>query len=168
MKVVLYANERNDPASKGLQNVIETCIPSNCLEVFRNSRDFSQRIYKIPREIDVAVLFAQNHDQLSELISLKDFLMDVRIILILPDREHLTVIKGHTLSPSFTSYMDSNTTDVAAVLNKMFSSLTVKKTEAQRRYRTFYEPINPDELVKSQKLDDFVKSSQARRANPEE
>ena len=133
MNVVLYANERNAPAGKGLQNVIETCIPSNCLEVFRNSRDFSQRIYQIPRKIDVAVLFAQNHDQLSELISLKAFLIDVRIILILPDREHLTVIKGHTLSPSYTSYADSNATDVAAVLNKMISSLNARKNEARRR-----------------------------------
>ena len=132
MNVVLYANERNELASKCLQNVVETCIPPNCLEVFRNSRDFSQRIYQIPRKIDVAVLFAQNHDQLSELISLKDFLMDVRIILILPDREHLTVIKGHTLSPSFTSYMDSNTTDVAVVLNKMVSNLKAKKNEGAR------------------------------------
>jgi len=128
MKVVLYANERNDPASKGLQNVIETCIPSNCLEVFRNSRDFLLRVYQISRKIDVAVLFAHNHDQLSKLISLKDFLMGVRIILILPDREHLTVIKGHVLSPSYTSYIDSNTTDVAAVLNKMISSRNAKIT----------------------------------------
>ena len=73
MKVVLYANERNEPASKRLQNVIETCLPSNCLEVFGNSRDFAQRIYQIPRKIDVAVLFAQNHDQLSELIIFKGF-----------------------------------------------------------------------------------------------
>lgn len=128
MKVVLYANERNDPASKGLQNVIETCIPSNCLEVFRNSRDFLLRVYQIPRKIDVAVLFAHNHDQLSKLISLKDYLMGVRIILILPDREHLTVIKGHVLSPRYTSYIDSNTTDVAAVLNKMISSRNAKIT----------------------------------------
>ncbi|MBI5589791.1 MAG: hypothetical protein HY881_04860 [Deltaproteobacteria bacterium] len=125
MKVVLYANERSEPASKNLQRVIEACIPSNCLEVFGNSHDFSQRIYQIPRKIDVAVLFAQNHNQLSKLISLKDFLMDVRIILILPDREHLTVIKGHTLSPSYTSYVDSNITDVATVLMKMISRLSV-------------------------------------------
>jgi hypothetical protein len=121
MKVVLYANERNEPASKRLQNVMEACIPSNCLEIFGNSHDFAERIYHIPRKIDVAVLFAQNHDQLSELISLKDFLIDIRIILILPDREHQTVIKGHTLSPSYTSYTDSNITDVAAVLNKIIA-----------------------------------------------
>jgi hypothetical protein len=121
MNVVLYANERNEPVSKCLQNVMEECIPSICMEVFGNRHDFAERIYQIPRNIDVAVLFAQNHDQLSELISFKDFLIDVRIILILPDREHQTVIKGHTLSPSFTSYTDSNIKDVAAVLNKMIS-----------------------------------------------
>jgi hypothetical protein len=131
MKVVLYANEKNAPASKRLQNVIETCVPSISLEVFGSSHEFVQRIYQIPRKIDVAVLFAQNHNQLSELISLKDFLIDVRIILILPDREHLTVIKGHSLFPNYTSYIDSNATDVASVLNKMTSSLKTKKNEGE-------------------------------------
>jgi hypothetical protein len=135
MKVVLYANERNEPASKRLQNVIETCIPSNCLEVFGSSHDFAQRIYQIPRKIDVAVLFVQNHDQLFEIISLKDFLIDVRIILILPDREHLTVKRGHALFPKYTSYIDSNATDVASVLNKMMVSLNANRLECCHRDR---------------------------------
>ncbi len=129
MKVILYANESNALASKHLQNVVETCIPSNCLEVFGSSRDFAQRLYQIPRKIDVAVLFAQNNDQLFELITLKDFLMDISIILILPDREHVTVKRGHTLFPKFTSYIDSNATDVASVLNKMSSSLNANKND---------------------------------------
>jgi len=129
MKIVLYVNERNEPASKSLQRIIEKCIPANCLEVFGSSREFAQRIYQIPRKIDVAVLFAQNHDQLFELISLKDFLMDVRIILILPDREHLTVKRGHTLFPKYTSYIDSNAADVASVLKKMISSLNANKNQ---------------------------------------
>ena len=86
MKVVLYANGGNAPASRNLKRIIETCVPSNSLEVYGSRHDFAQRIYHIPRNIDIAVLFAQNQDQLSELISLKDFLVDVRIILILPDR----------------------------------------------------------------------------------
>ena len=57
MKIVLYANERNEPASKGLQNVIETCIPTNCLEVFRSSRDFFTKDISDSEKIDVAVLF---------------------------------------------------------------------------------------------------------------
>ena len=133
MKVVLYVNDKNALASNCLQNIIQTCIPSDCLEVFGNSRDFAQRLYQIPRKIDVAVLYAQNNDQLFELITLKDFLMDIRIILILPDREHLTVKRGHTLFPKYTSYIDSCTTDVASVLNKMISSLNANKNAGGRR-----------------------------------
>jgi len=119
MKIVLYANEQHEQSSKCLQDVIETCIPSNCLEVYGNSHDFAKRIYQIPRNIDVVVLLAQNHEQLSELISLKDFLIDIRIILILPDREHQTVIKGYALCPGYTSCKDSNMADIANVLKKM-------------------------------------------------
>jgi hypothetical protein len=65
MKVFRYADENNEPASKRLQNVIETCVPSSCLEGLGNSHDFVQRIYQILRKIGVALLFAQNHNQLS-------------------------------------------------------------------------------------------------------
>lgn len=123
MKVVLYVNDKKTLASDSLQKIIQSCIPSDCLEVFGSSRNFAQRLYQIPRNIDVAVLYAQNNDQLFELITLKEFLIDIRIILILPDREHLTVKRGHTLFPKYTSYIDSCVTDVASVLNKMISSL---------------------------------------------
>ena len=126
MKIVLYANEENEPASLSIQTVIKSCMDSSCLEVFRNSLDFSHRICRIPRRIDVAVLFALNQDQLSELVLLKDFLTDVRIILVLPDREHQTVIKGHALTPNYTSYIDSNASDVAAVLKKMIASRNLR------------------------------------------
>jgi hypothetical protein len=131
MKVVLYANEENEPASLSIQSVIDSFTDSTRLEVFRNSRDFSLRICRIPRKIDVAVLFALNHDQLSELVLLKDFLMDVRIILVLPDRDHQTVIKGHALTPNYTSYIDSNASDVAAVLNKMIASRNPRDEQKQ-------------------------------------
>jgi hypothetical protein len=42
------------------------------------------------------------------------------------------------------------------------------KDAAQRSMRTFYEAVTVDALVKSRISDDFVKCSQARRANPEE
>jgi hypothetical protein len=127
MKVVLYVNDKNALTINCLQKIIRTCIPSDCLEVFGSSRDFALRLYQIPRNIDVAVLYALNNDQLFELITLKDFLMDIRIILILPDREYLTVKRGHTLFPKFTSYIDSCATDVVSVLNKMCSSQITNK-----------------------------------------
>jgi ADP-heptose:LPS heptosyltransferase len=52
----------------------------------------------------VAVLVAQSNDQLLELVSLKDYLEDIRIILILPnmEREYFTDCKGcNTLIPAY-------------------------------------------------------------------
>lgn len=123
MKVVYYANEGKIQAAKDFRKAVEACIPSECLEVFGNGRAFAERICRIPRNIDVAVLLAQDNDQLSNLLVLKDFLADMRMILILPDRTHKTVMKGHLLSPNYTGYIDSSALDIAAVLNKMISKL---------------------------------------------
>jgi len=74
-----------------------------------------------------AVLLAARSEDLSDLLSIRDLLRDVRIILILPDREANTIAQGHTLRPRFLSYTDSDFTDVLAVLGKCLESYATKK-----------------------------------------
>ena len=71
----------------------------------------------------MAVLLAASKGQLSELLSLRELLNDVRIILILPDRGRETISQGHLLRPRFLSYADGDLTDVIAVLSKMLERL---------------------------------------------
>ncbi|MCD6199973.1 MAG: hypothetical protein J7K15_15635, partial [Deltaproteobacteria bacterium] len=54
--------------------------------------------------------------------SVRDLIWDLRLILILPDREAGTIAKGHILRPRFLTYLDSDFTEVAAVLKKMLSN----------------------------------------------
>lgn len=123
MKVVLYGTD-NDRATMGqLHGVISSKVFGREFEVFHSLTNFSKRIRQIPRKIDVAVLLARSRDQLSRLISLKAYLEDIRLILILPDRDRETISKGLLLRPKFVDYLDGNLSNVGAVLEKIFEHI---------------------------------------------
>ena len=122
MNIVFYANGKDEVLSKRLQKVIERTVSQKGLEIFQTYKDFSKRIQRLPRKIEVAVLLAQSSDQLLELVSLKDYLEDIRIILILPNMERETISKGHLLRPRFVDYVDGDFSNVGAVLEKMINS----------------------------------------------
>jgi len=78
-------------------------------------------------ENTVAVLLASCRKDLLDILSLQDLLLYMRIILILPNREHDTVAMGHTLRPRFISYCDSDFLEVSGVLCRMMSALDARK-----------------------------------------
>ena len=121
MNVVLFASGKNVAVSKRLQKVTESKVPLKHLETIQTIEDLSKRVRRLPREIDVAVLLAQSNDQLSEFFPLKEFLEDVRIILILPNLERETITKGHLLRPRYIDYVDGDFSNVGTVLEKMFN-----------------------------------------------
>ena len=127
MRLLLYA-----PASEGvgerLQGMIEGLVPKNTMEVCRSIESLSRRLRQPADDLSIAaVLLAARSEDLLGLLSIRDLLRDVRIILILPDREANTIAQGHTLRPRFLSYTDSDFTDVLAVLGKCLESYATKK-----------------------------------------
>jgi len=50
---------------------------------------------------------------------MRDFLEDVRLILILADSSAETVARGHLLRPRFLTYTDHDMSEVSSVLGKM-------------------------------------------------
>ena len=69
--------------------------------------------------LNIAVLEANSMDELKDLVSLHDLFLDIRIILILPDRERETISNAHKLRPRFLAYADSDFESVKVVLKKM-------------------------------------------------
>ncbi len=72
--------------------------------------------------LNIAVLEAQSMEELKDLVALHDLFLDIRVILILPDRERETISNAHKLRPRFLAYTDSDFEPVKVVLNKMIGS----------------------------------------------
>lgn len=116
---VLFYTAVKDEAGECLQREIEAVVPKDKKEIHRTIESLSRRLYRHTSELTIAVLFTASVLDILDILAISDLLSDVRIILILPDREEATIAMGHALHPRFICYADSNFKDVAAVLKKM-------------------------------------------------
>jgi hypothetical protein len=117
-KVILYARLMEGAGEK-LFDLIQRIAPAQDTEIYDSIDQFSQRLRQPTGELTVAVIIANSKEDLLNLLFIRNLLQDIRIILVLPDREKDTIEKGHRLYPRFVSYLDSNLEEVAAVLNNV-------------------------------------------------
>ena len=118
MAVIFYRSAGNDTAER-LQSVISAEIPLEESEIYESIKGLSERLRRPSRDQCIAIILTVTKTELSEILSIKDLLTDVRTILILPDNSDRTISTRHRLHPRYLSYKDSDFTDVAVVLNKM-------------------------------------------------
>ncbi len=123
MRVVLYDSCDHGVGNKHFQKTIESKVLQKHLEIFHRIQDFIRRVHRIPREVDIAVLLAQNDEQLSYLVALKDILEGIPIILILPKWERATIMKGYLLNPKFIDFIADGFANVGPVLGKMMERI---------------------------------------------
>ena len=121
MKMLLYLPHEDGVGTK-LLGIIEGLAVNGKIEIYRSIDSFVQRLRKPTFDIDIFILMAANKKQLSEILLIKEKLRDIKIILILPDRESDTISRGHELYPRFVSYIDSDFKEVGAVLEKMIKN----------------------------------------------
>jgi len=107
-------------AGQRLEQVLEAFLPAHETRVCRSMEDLLTRLRQ-PGNVDIAILLAASREELCGLVDIRELLQDVRIILVLPDREEATIAKAHRLWPRFLTDCDSDFDDVVAVLTKMLT-----------------------------------------------
>ncbi len=120
---ILYYTSLNKGAGERLQRIVEPLAEKMDFEIYRSIPGLTLRLTLPKYDVAVAVLLANNKKALLDLLSIRDLLSDIPIILILPDRQYDTVSKGHKLHPRFLSYVDCDFSDVCAVLKKMIANI---------------------------------------------
>ena len=118
MNLLVYAAKTGEVAQH-LQQVIEEIVPKKNLQIYRNFNSLSYRLQQPMNGLKIAILLADSKEDLTDFLSLKELLSELRIILILPDRESSIFEKAHILGPRFMTYTDSDFQDIKAVLSKM-------------------------------------------------
>jgi len=117
---LLFYSSGDDQAEKRLEAVVHKVIPENKIELFKRLDDLRERL-RMPVEPDsVAVLLASNRGELQQMQLLRRLLIEIYVILVLPDRKKSTIELAHRLLPRFLSRISSNFTDLKIVLNKMY------------------------------------------------
>ena len=125
MKVLLYFKLENE-IKKKILGITESLTPEIFCESHSTIESLKRRFMSGLYDLSVFVLVPANQEDLSALVTIRDLFMDIRTILILPDRKKKTVAMGFELFPRFVSYQDSNFKDVEAVLKKMLGHIDGK------------------------------------------
>ncbi len=121
MEIIFFA-PKNDEGNKQLNSLIDDFTIINGLEIYRTIDDLTVRLCNPHRESTVVVLFIINEKTFQKLISIKEHLVNNKIILVLPDRKPETLAKAHTLRPRFISYSDTDTILISEVIDKMITA----------------------------------------------
>ena len=131
MKLVVYMDTVKGPGERLMQMAISQ-IPNTAIEFYGEIDLFSRRLFELGYGGAIGVLLATSTTALMEIFAVKDFISDIRKVLILPDSELDTISLGLKLYPRFFSYADSDFEDVAAVLRKMTGKTKLENIETEK------------------------------------
>jgi hypothetical protein len=118
MKIFLYAKV-SDECRDMLEKMIKTCLPEAELVVYRTVDDLSQGLRQPGKDSDVAILLASNQEDLRNILSIGSLFQNIRIILLVPNKEAEIVALAHQLRPRFLTDMNTDLAEITAVLKKM-------------------------------------------------
>jgi len=118
MTVVLYENGTHETGKK-LWTLIEGLVTKDQSELFNTMDDFTNKLRQPMNGISIAILMITTGQELKELISLRELMDNIRLILVLSDRNTKTLALGRHLKTSYISDIDSNLSNVASVLGQI-------------------------------------------------
>lgn len=132
MVFIVYESSSKSP--ENLKRILEPLVSKKQVENYCSIKDLRQRLQQPRKEELVGIFLPSSKEDLSNLLSINYLVRDIRIILVLPDRDDKTISIGHTLRPRFLTYADGDLSDVAAVMDKMMGNITVEAKQAGEAY----------------------------------
>jgi hypothetical protein len=121
MNILFFAENDDKSLNDRLSDFISLRTNFSIMEKVQTIESLRKRLHRLPKGIDIAILLAKDREQLKELVSMKDFLDGISIILILPDQEKETISNATKLYPSFISSLDGDFILVTDVLGNMLN-----------------------------------------------
>lgn len=125
MALILYSSQE-DERGEHLRKVIEEAFPPRELEICRTVDELSSRVHQSIFDIKAMVLLTATKDELHGFLRLRDFLCDLRIIVILSDDEAETIAMAHALRPRFITWLDNDLYSIGLVLRTMTKDNNIK------------------------------------------
>jgi hypothetical protein len=118
MKIFIYSKMGNQFGDI-LEKLIETHLPEVEMGVYKTIDSLSQNLRQPIEDSVVAILLVSNRGDLQNILSIRHFFQDIRIILILPSKETEIITLAHQLRPRFLTDINTDLADITAVLKKM-------------------------------------------------
>lgn len=119
MKILLHAHTSGEIYSR-LRDPGHGFSHRGAIELETTFQGLEAQLHRQKASIDVVVLAPASRADLRDLLTLRDLLDGLPIILVLPDAEKETVSMGHQLYPRYVSQVDDGLEErLDAVLTRM-------------------------------------------------
>jgi len=118
LKVIVYSPPPGD-AARPLLRACDQILPPGTLDLVASIDELMARFQQRHDEVIAAVLIPQDRQRLLLIEALRQHLADTRLILVLPDRDELTLAAAHRLRPRFLTYANADPGEAASVLKKL-------------------------------------------------
>src|SRR5512136_998598 len=112
MNVLFYSASLTGIGKRFLRIVVSH-LPQDRIEICRSMAALDSRLHKPLGGLAIAVFHVTARDELGELITRRDLLIDLRNILVLPDSDETTTALAHVLRPRFVIYSDGDLPDAS-------------------------------------------------------
>jgi hypothetical protein len=119
MQLLLYSSG-DDQDEKKLEAAVHKVIPESKIELFKKLDDLRERLRRPVEPDSIAVLSASNQEELQQMQVLRRLLIEIYVVLVIPDRKKSTIELAHLLLPRFLSHIKSDFTHLKIVLDKMY------------------------------------------------
>lgn len=100
-----------------------TLVPEESIVVYRSIEDLVRGIDRLYDKDTILLFQARDREDLLRLVSLRDLLEGLRVVLLIPDREEETVSLSHRLRPRFLGNSDNDFSVTISVLQKMMEHM---------------------------------------------
>ena len=128
MNVIFFSKPTGETGHR-LQQMTGGLVPMGRKETYYTVDSLAKRLQRHSYNIAAAVLLTDSLEDLSNIVAIGHLFEDIKTILILPDRQKVTITKGHRLRPRYLSYADSSFIDVAVVLEKILSAISFENNQ---------------------------------------
>ncbi len=118
MNLFIYM-PRPGAAGGVLLSAVAAVVSSGSLEVFPVLRDFAARLRRPKDAPSIALVWNPTRQDLGELVEMRDYLIGVRTLLVLPDEEPETVALAHRIFPAYIAYVEDGVSEIVSVLKRL-------------------------------------------------
>ena len=120
MTILIYARNGTDTEER-LRQVLGPWALDKNIQWCKTIPSFITRLCRPLSEPVVALLVAADERDLMGILSCRHLLQEMRLVLILPDRDSKMVAAAHKLHPRYLAYRDDDAREIGAVLERMLA-----------------------------------------------
>ena len=118
MMLLVYAKAKNGVSTE-LKQILNGRSSGVCLETYSDLDDVFQRLRQPRLNLKIGVLSIGSEAELDRLLTIRELLSDMRLVLVLSDKDPQTVAKAHALAPRFITFSDAGVDPLVSVVEKM-------------------------------------------------